>query len=108
MLTRATQIYKFLVKLPTDENTLRTIENPSTPYREIFPPKDTLKSLYAVHALIRSRSRRENAQTTPPKSSIASQRVFSLVVSAISDHDVLDSCSDKLLQLELSSSLLQC
>ncbi|KAK3375132.1 hypothetical protein B0H63DRAFT_268265 [Podospora didyma] len=121
----AREIYSFLVKLPADENILKVIENSSThsqaSHQMLFPLGQAFKSLYAVHALreylgTEQRkylpSRREqhgaDSEAPPHRYAAALLRAMLLVVSAISDEEVIAQCPSSGLQIELSSSLVEC
>jgi len=109
------------VKLPADEDTLKAIEDPSVSYLDIFPPGQPFKSLYAVYALreyMASQRRKtssvqlemclNSAGTSSCAFSVSMGRALALIVSAISDHDVVGQCSSQVWRVELSSSLVQC
>ncbi|KAK3333232.1 hypothetical protein B0T19DRAFT_354656 [Cercophora scortea] len=115
----AQEIYNFLIKLPADENILKAIDNPSTSHRDIFPLGQPFKSLYAVHALreyVASQQRntsripaQQGATEIPAHSNeTALTKAMSIVVSAICDTEVIAQCPSRKLQLELSSSLVDC
>jgi ubiquitin carboxyl-terminal hydrolase 34 len=114
------QIYSFLVKLPADQNILRAIENPSTSYEDIFPIGQPFKSLYAVHAVREYHaSQKRKFATTQLQDceddteglgdsfATALIRALSLVVSALSDPEVIAQSPSRELQIELSSSLVE-
>jgi ubiquitin carboxyl-terminal hydrolase 34 len=118
--TDFSQIYYFLIKLPTDGHFLRLIGSETTSYKDIFPSGQPFKSLYAVHALI------EYAETLLPSQLISHNHLnymitssgsdpvilpealkisISFIVQAISDEDIFNRAS-VLLRLKLTSTLL--
>ncbi|KAH8686753.1 hypothetical protein BGZ61DRAFT_45221 [Ilyonectria robusta] len=116
----AQEIYHFLVKLPTDGHILKSIDSDGSSYRDVFPPGQPYKSLYAVHALLqyteaalhgRVNSERgacdgtEDRPSQPVSYAQAVKTSLSLIVQAISDEDVLDRASLGL-RLKLSSALI--
>ncbi|KAK4227673.1 ubiquitin carboxyl-terminal hydrolase 34 [Podospora fimiseda] len=116
----AREIFLFLVKLPTDENTIKAFQNASTSYQDMFPAGQPFKSLYAVHALrsyLSSQKPQQAKETSWMETSDASDssssygellmRAMSLIVPAISDENVTSQCSSRELQIELSSALLK-
>jgi ubiquitin carboxyl-terminal hydrolase 34 len=121
-LTTASQIYSFLVKLPGDENVMKAIEDPSTPYSDIFPSGQPFKSLYAVHAVreyLASQRRKapdgqldvsadkaDDMSSSPYPGHV--QRAMALIVSAICDEEVIEQCPSQFWRIELSSSLVEC
>ncbi|KAM7221465.1 ubiquitin carboxyl-terminal hydrolase 34 [Rhypophila decipiens] len=117
----AREIYTFLVELPIDEDTLESIKNPSASYHSIFSVGQPLKTLYAVHALRGYHAAQQAKSATDLQeadadamdvSSSASTgslaRTMSLVVSAISDPDVISQSASTELQIELGASLVDC
>ncbi|KAK4140337.1 uncharacterized protein C8A04DRAFT_15044 [Dichotomopilus funicola] len=115
------EIYGFLIKLPADVSILEAIANPAVSYADTFSLGQPLKSLYAVHAL------REYLDSWRPKSfsglpkkklpgtmtdtnpslrSAALIRAMSLVVSAISDPQIVAQCPTQELQIDIGSSLV--
>ena len=97
------------------------IEEPGTTYSDLFLPGETLKSLYAIHAL------REYVNTEKLKSIITQkieqnsgqQKLFatadhekaltkgiSLIVAAICDPDLVGRCSDDDLRTTLALQLV--
>jgi len=112
-------MYKFLVKLPADENILKSIDADSTSHKDIFSLGHPFKTLYAVHALreyLNTQRRKEavaegvDEQNSSPTSArdAGLTRVMSLVVAAISDPEVISQCPGRELQIDLSSSLMDC
>lgn len=87
-------------------------------YKDVFPPGQPFKSLYAVHALIkftrpvvpghinRDGSLNDTFVPYPVLNSKALETAISLVVHAISDKNVLEKASP-FMRLKLTSSLLQ-
>ncbi|KAK0645991.1 hypothetical protein B0T16DRAFT_412380 [Cercophora newfieldiana] len=117
----AQEIFNFLVKLPADERTLKVIEDPTASYLDIFSRGQPFKSLYAVHAVreyLASQQRKtpsaqldnylDSAGTAPCPYSVSVGRAMTLIVSAISDHEVVDQCANQVWRVELSSSLVEC
>lgn len=117
----AREIYMFLIKLPIDEDTLESIENPSTSYQSIFSVGQPYKTMYAVHALRQYLETQcmkflgdlhaLNGDSTALSDSAYVQslsRVMSLIVSAFSDPDVISQDSSTELQVELGVSLVKC
>ncbi|KAK3357400.1 hypothetical protein B0T25DRAFT_452553 [Lasiosphaeria hispida] len=116
----AEAIYSFLVKLPADEATLKAIEDPSTSYLDIFPPGQPFRSLYAVHVLLEHlasqrhkaaaqfESYLDNPEATFSTYATSLIRAMDLVVSAISNQEVIGQCSSQERQIELGSSLMGC
>ncbi|KAK0630801.1 hypothetical protein B0T17DRAFT_231975 [Bombardia bombarda] len=114
----AQEVYNFLVKLPADEKVIKVLEDPSTSCRDIFPLGQPFQSLYAVHALREHlTSQRDKLRAIESEAHDSSKglifakslaRTMSLVVSAISDPEILNQCPNVALQIELSSSLLDC
>lgn len=108
------------MKLPTDGHILKSIDSDGSSYRDVFPPGQPYKSLYAVHALLqyteaalhgRVNSERgacdgtEDRPSQPVSYAQAVKTSLSLIVQAISDEDVLDRASLGL-RLKLSSALI--
>ncbi|KAK7414389.1 hypothetical protein QQX98_006754 [Neonectria punicea] len=104
----AQEIYHFLVKLPTDGHILQSINTDNSSHRDVFPPGQPFKSLYAVHALLQYTeaalhgriSAEDTAGDGPsdrpsqPVSYVQAVKTsISLIVKAISDEDVLDRAS---------------
>ncbi|KAK3692278.1 hypothetical protein B0T22DRAFT_9213 [Podospora appendiculata] len=116
----AQEMFNFLIKLPADENILKAIDNPSTSHKDIFPLGQPFKSLYAVHAVREYvTSQQRNASSRIPAQQGATEipahsyetaltKAMSLVVSAICDTEVVAQCPSRKLQIELSSSLVDC
>ncbi|KAK3313841.1 hypothetical protein B0H66DRAFT_483418 [Apodospora peruviana] len=116
----AQEIYSFLIKLPVDENTIEAIENPSTSYKTIFALGQPYKSLYAVHALREHllnqrckfsdnpRAQEDGTEDLRFPYTASLERIMSLLVSAISDPEIITQCPSVELQIELGSALLTC
>ncbi|KAL3593824.1 hypothetical protein FPOAC2_08125 [Fusarium poae] len=114
----AEEIFTFLTQLPTDGRLSKLIDNEPATYKDVFPPGQPFKSLYAVHALTKytkalssSNSNSDGSQndTFSPRSvsySKALKTAMSLVVHAISDKDVFEQAST-FMRLKLTTSLLQ-
>ena len=115
------QIYQFLIRLPADESMLAVIEEPDTTYSDVFSSGQTLKSLYALHAL------REYLSTQKLKTTVSQiitqnsgeQKIFAtedhekaltkgitLIVAAICDPGLVGNCSDDDLQMQLALQLV--
>ncbi|KAI5459968.1 hypothetical protein BGZ63DRAFT_262203 [Mariannaea sp. PMI_226] len=115
----AKEIYHFLIKLPTDGHVLKSIGSDSASYRDMFPPGQPYKSLYAVHALLQyteaafhgrvtldaDESDGENSRSQPISHTQAIKTAISLIVQALSDEDVVDRASLGL-RLDLTTSLV--
>ncbi|KPM43110.1 hypothetical protein AK830_g3489 [Neonectria ditissima] len=116
----AQEIYHFLVKLPTDGHILQSINSDGSSHRDVFPPGQPFKSLYAVHALLQyteaalhGRISAEGATGDGPSGRLsqpvpyiqAVKTSILLVVQAISDEDVLDHASLSL-RLTLTGALV--
>ena len=100
----AKEIYYFLVKFPVYSKLLTAFENDSTTCIDIFPLGHPFKCLYAIHALrehLATRSREGLINATTLSKSV------SLIVSAITTREVLDSCVDDLRNL-LALHLTEC
>lgn len=111
-------MYHFLITLPVDPSILGAIEDPSTPYLELFPPREPLKALYVARALRRhlalERQRSSPAQlqqylddpeTNDCAVATAMGRVLALVISVISDRAVMMGANQEC-HMELSCALL--
>ncbi|KAM5345480.1 hypothetical protein ACJ41O_011342 [Fusarium nematophilum] len=116
----AQEIYYFLVKLPTDGHLLKSIDSDKTSYRDVFPPGQPLKSLYAVHSLLEYAEAAchgringdevlsggsANAGSEPTSYTKVLRTSISFVVQAISDENVLDRASVSL-RLRLTGALI--
>ncbi|CAM1502884.1 Fc.00g076600.m01.CDS01 [Cosmosporella sp. VM-42] len=109
----AQEIYAFLVKLPTDGHVLKAVDNDATSYKDIFPPGQPFKSLYAVHALAEgTKGFPKNGDLTnrplpfePLPYTHAVRRSMSLIVQAISNEDVFNRASAGL-RLKLTNALI--
>lgn len=112
-------MYHFLVTLPVDPSILGAIEDPSTPYRELFPPREPLKALYVVRALRRylSMERQKSSpsqlqqyldgpETNDCAVATSMGRVMALVISVISDRAVMMGANQEC-HMELSCALLE-
>ncbi|TVY73211.1 Ubiquitin carboxyl-terminal hydrolase [Lachnellula suecica] len=118
----AQEIYYFLVGFPIYDRILENFNSETASYSEIFPAGQPYKSLYAVHALrehIKGRSQKvdtlELAFTGPItdvyKGAVdehAITRAVTLIVAAISDHDVLENCPSDDLRDFLALHLIDC
>ncbi|KAH6965506.1 hypothetical protein EDB82DRAFT_300975 [Fusarium venenatum] len=113
----AEEIFTFLTQLPTDGRLSKLIDNEPATYKDVFPPGQPFKSLYAVHALLKyiktlsSNINSDGSQndTFSPRSVSyfkALKTAMSLVVHAISDKDVFEQAST-FIRLKLTTSLLQ-
>ncbi len=104
-----------------DEHILRTIQQNSTAYKEIFPLGQPFKCLYGVHVLDEylALSRRRTASSRLATLQIDMEgssdtlptsltRGMTLVVAAIADPEVIARCGSHDLQIQLASSLLEC
>ncbi|KAH7160030.1 hypothetical protein B0J13DRAFT_119407 [Dactylonectria estremocensis] len=116
----AQEIYHFLVKLPTDGHILKSFDSDGSSYRDVFPPGQPYKSLYAVHALLQyteaafhgrvaSEDSTSDGSSDRPSQPVgyaqAVKMSMSLIVQGISDEDVLDRAS-LTLRLKLSCALM--
>lgn len=101
----AREIYMFLVKFPPYEHLQQKFDSDDVSYIEIFPQGQPFKSLYAIHAL------REYIVTQSQKGNVngaALTRAISLIVSAISDQAVVDSCKNEEMCESLALHLVDC
>lgn len=109
-LANSFKIYDFLVTLPVDEHILELLRRDSTTYQDIFPVGQPLKSLYALYA-VNEYLNPLSPLTSPSEESggydSALQRLLSLIVSAISDREVIDSGSGAILKAKLASRLVR-
>jgi len=99
------EIYHFLVKFPVYPKLLAAFDDDSAAWTDIFPLKQPFKCLYVVYAL------RENLKTrmregVPDGKMLA--RSLSLIVSAITNEEVLDSCENEDLRSLLAQTLVDC
>jgi len=115
------QIYYFLVKFPVYDRLLKEFSS-DTPHSEIFPLGQPFKSLYAINSLreyLTSQSQKVSVANyfetrilfNFPKGSVnetALTRAISLIISAISDKDVLDHCTSDDLRDCLALHLIDC
>ncbi|KAL1852073.1 hypothetical protein VTK73DRAFT_9286 [Phialemonium thermophilum] len=118
----AYEIYSFLVKLPSDETLLRAIESAEAPHHDIFIPGQPFKSLYAIHVLEEhlasqrqalSAQRRDDDLSGYEEDSVAKYlgflgRAMQLVVSAISDPDIIERIPGSDLRINLGSAVMDC
>ncbi|KAF9874053.1 ubiquitin carboxyl-terminal hydrolase [Colletotrichum karsti] len=114
----AREIHAFLIKLPADAHMLAAFDSPDTSYRQIFPLGQPFKCLYALYAMreyMDSAGRRlKEASSTPATRDDAAVdaylealvRVRRLVVSAISDPELIESCASEMLKSRLTFSLM--
>ncbi|KAL0931794.1 ubiquitin carboxyl-terminal hydrolase [Colletotrichum truncatum] len=115
--TLAREIHAFLIKLPADAQMLAAFDSPDTSYHQIFPLGHTFKSLYAIYAMkeyMDSAARQlKEATSTISDDEVAVElylealvRVRHLVVAAISDPAIIDSCPSETLKNRLTFSLM--
>lgn len=93
-----------------DEQILDLLTKDTTTYRDIFPIGQPLKSLYALYAIgeyLNPLSPLASASEEDSCYDSALQRILTLVVSAISDHEVIDSGSGAMLKAKLASRLVR-
>ncbi|KAF6837892.1 ubiquitin carboxyl-terminal hydrolase [Colletotrichum plurivorum] len=117
----AKEIHAFLTKLPADAHMLSEFDSPDTSYQQIFPPGQPFKSLYAMHAMKEymdgAARRLKDAVSGLSVSSDderraveayldALVRVRKLVVAAISDPVIIDSCESEALKNRLVFCLM--
>lgn len=111
------EIFNFLVKLPAEENMMRALASPEVPYTDIFPIGQSFKALYGVNALRNAvnSALKQIPDVQPPsqRDSLLEnfhvallRRAMSLLVSAISDKDVVGECPTPALQIQLSSEII--
>ncbi|ELR08910.1 hypothetical protein VC83_05858 [Pseudogymnoascus destructans] len=99
------EIYHFLVKFPVYPKLLAAFEDDTTAWTEIFPLGQPFKCLYAVYALRETLEAR--MRQGKPDSRILS-RSLGLIVSAITNQEVLDSCANEDLRSLLAQALVEC
>ncbi|CAN8096633.1 unnamed protein product [Discula destructiva] len=108
--TLAGKIYDFLVTLPVDEHVLSLLTQATTTYRDVFPPGQPLKSLYALYA-IQKYLVQLSSLNSPSKGNgaycDALRRILKLVIAAISDREVIDNGSGVFLKAKLASRLVK-
>jgi ubiquitin carboxyl-terminal hydrolase 34 len=111
------EIFNFLVKLPAEENMMRALASPEVPYTDIFPIGQSFKALYGVNVLRNAvnSALKQISDVQPPgqRDSLLENshvtllcRAMSLLVSAISDKDVVGECPTPALQIQLSSEII--
>lgn len=100
------EIYQFLVKFPVYHKLLNAFEDEATSWPDIFPRRQPFKCLYAVYAL------REYLRPRARDDKVADGRMFArslgLIVSAIINPEVLDSCESDDLRSLLAQTLVDC
>ncbi|KAH6668875.1 ubiquitin C-terminal hydrolase-like protein [Halenospora varia] len=101
----AREIYFFLIKFPVSDRMTKRFEDASVSYAEIFPQGQPFKSMYAIHAL---RDYISFQAQKGPMSGDGLTRAISLIVDAISDKDVLGSCTSGELRDWLALHLVDC
>ncbi|KFY87186.1 hypothetical protein V500_07114 [Pseudogymnoascus sp. VKM F-4518 (FW-2643)] len=99
------EIYHFLVKFPVYPKLLAAFEDDTTAWAEIFPLGQPFKCLYAVFALRETLEAR--MREGKPDSRLLS-RSLGLIVSAITNQEVLDSCANEDLRSLLAQALVEC
>lgn len=99
------EIYHFLVKFPVYPKLLVAFEDDTTAWTEIFPLGQPFKCLYAVFALRETLEAR--MREGKPDGRLLS-RSLSLIVSAITNQEVLDSCGNEDLRSHLAHALVEC
>ncbi|KAH6890396.1 hypothetical protein B0T10DRAFT_317763 [Thelonectria olida] len=116
----AEEIYHFLVKLPTAGHILESINADGASYRDVFPPGQPYKSIYAVHAILEyteaafqgriavddNNSDDDRSPAQRISHSQAMKTSISLIVQALSDEEVLDRAS-RGLRLTLTKEWVQ-
>lgn len=93
-----------------DDHILDLLRDEDTSYDKIFPTGHPLKSLYALHAMkeyLSLHCTQSLEKDTKSKYQGALRRLLQLVVSAISDPDVIKSCPDADLKLVLALRLVE-
>lgn len=98
------QIYSFLIKFPVYKVLLTNFNDEAISYKEVFPPGQPFKSLYAVYAL--REYIRTHIQVKGAFNEGALTRATKLVVSAISDPELLNRCSEGELRDNLALNLI--
>lgn len=99
----AQEIYSFLIKFPVYDVLLANFESEDVSYKEVFPLGRPFKSLYAIYAL------REYIRTQLQHGTVnegALTRSTKLIVSALSDPDVLKQCPEGELRDSLALHLI--
>ncbi|KAH8805567.1 ubiquitin C-terminal hydrolase-like protein [Xylogone sp. PMI_703] len=99
----AREIYYFLIQFPVYGRLLEKLESQETPYTEIFPLGQPFKCLYAIHALGNYVSIKAH------KGQIEEDilgRAIELIVSAISNPDILEQCPSQDLRDFLAINLI--
>ncbi|KAK1827099.1 ubiquitin carboxyl-terminal hydrolase 34 [Podospora conica] len=114
----AQAVYHFLINLPVDPSILRAIEDPTTPYLDLFPPGEPLKTLYVIRALRhhlaiqRQKSTSSQLQqylddpeTNDCQFATSVGRAMTLLISVISDQGVMVDANHECC-MDLSCNLL--
>ncbi|RFU29187.1 hypothetical protein B7463_g7158, partial [Scytalidium lignicola] len=99
----AREIYYFLVQFPLYGRLLDEFESQSTPYTEIFPLGQPFKCLYAIYSLgnyVTMKSLKGQLEEA------VLSRSISLIVSAISNPDILGQCPTQDLRDFLAINLI--
>lgn len=99
----AQEIYYFLIKFPIYEKLLASFNSADSSHEDIFALGQPFKCLYAIHAL------REHLATQVQKGTINSSALSksaNLIVSAIINQKVLNSCANEDLRYVMAQHLL--
>ena len=99
------EIYHFLVKFPVYPKLLAAFEDDTTAWADVFPLGQPFKCLYAVYALRETLEAR--MREGKPDSRLLS-RSLGLIVSGITNQEVLDSCENEDLRSLLAQALVEC
>ncbi len=98
----AKEIYQFLVKFPAHPKLLAVMDDDARPWIDVFPSSLPFKCLYAVYAL------RQHISSASTENQPLITRSLGLVVSALVNPQVLDSCKAEALSDNLAHSLVEC
>ncbi|TEA16209.1 Ubiquitin carboxyl-terminal hydrolase 34 [Colletotrichum sidae] len=99
----AEEIHAFLIKLPANAHMTAAFDSADTPYRQVFPPGQPFKSLYALYAMkeyINTATHRlkeaasipsDDERAAPEAYLEALMRVRRLIVAAVADPEIIES-----------------
>jgi ubiquitin carboxyl-terminal hydrolase 34 len=105
------------VRLPADDVVLELLDSSSTSYKDVFPPGQPFKSLYALHAIrdyIAGVRRFDDTERSAAGSAsirtlaVALKRTMSFIVAGIQDNDVTDRNSSKQVEMTLILHFVKC
>lgn len=106
----AREIYHFLVVLPVHSYVLNALREDSVSYQDIFPAGQPFKSMYAIHVLGEFLNVRQTLLKPVQGVQVdhhGLRRAMALIVSAISDREVIDRGSSTELQTSLTLRLVE-